>query len=145
MSDAVRERIVVNADTDTVLGVIIDYEAYPEWQDETRRVEVLERDDAGRGTRVRFEVDAKVLTAGYVLSYRYGDRQVAWTLEESDQIRTLDGTYRLSPQGAGATEVDYELEIVPSVPMPGMLRRRAAKRIVDSALTGLKRRAESAG
>ena len=51
------------------------------------------------------------------------------------------GRYRLAEDG-GTTEVTYTLSVDLSVPLPGMLKRRAEKRIMDQALTGLKRRVE---
>jgi hypothetical protein len=38
--------------------------------------------------------------------------------------------------------VTYELAVAVRVPMPGMLKRRAEKIIIDTALKGLKTRAE---
>lgn len=143
MSEAVSDSITVQADPDTVMDVIADFEAYPEWQDEIKNVEVLETDDDGWGTKVRFEVDAKVLSMRYVLGYTYGDNQMHWTLVEGDQLRKIDGSYLLHDQGDGTTLVTYDLEVVPAISLPKMLRRKAAQRIVDGALKGMKRRVES--
>ena len=46
--------------------------------------------------------------------------------------------------GSG-TNVTYELTIGLRLPMLGMLKRRAEKTIIDTALKGLKSRAESGG
>ena len=43
----------------------------------------------------------------------------------------------------GATEATYELTVGLRVPMPGLLKRRAEKTIIDTALKGLKNRVES--
>ncbi|MDP9405190.1 MAG: SRPBCC family protein [Actinomycetota bacterium] len=143
MTDAVRDRIVVAADPDTIMDVIGDFEAYPEWQPEVRGVEVLETDDDGWGTRVRFTVDAKVALATYVLDYTYRDTEMRWTLVEGDKLRRNDGAYTLHDRGDGTTEVHYELELEPTVSVPGLIRRQVAKRIADTALKGMKRRVES--
>lgn len=143
MADAVSDHIAVQADPDTVMDVIVDYESYPDWQPEIKEAEILETDEDGWGTRVRFAVDAKVLTAEYVLRYTYGDDFVEWHLDESGQLDALDGIYRLQELEGGRTDVEYELDVVPSVRLPGMLRRQAARRIVDGALKGLKQRVES--
>jgi hypothetical protein len=61
-------------------------------------------------------------------------------------LKKLNGTYRLEPKGAGdggPTEVTYQLEAELSMPMIGMLRRKAEKVIIDAALKGLKKRVES--
>lgn len=143
MADAVSDSIAVNAEPDTVMDVIVDYEAYPDWQSEIKAAEILETDEHGWGTRVRYSVDAKVFTAEYVLRYTYGDDTVEWHLDSSDQLDALDGIYRLRDLGDGRTDVNYELDVVPSVRLPGVLRRQAARRIVDGALKGLKERSES--
>jgi ribosome-associated toxin RatA of RatAB toxin-antitoxin module len=143
MTDAVRESIVVEADPDTIMDVIADFEAYPEWQSEMKEAEILETDGDGWGKQVRYKVDAKVFSAEYVLAYTYGENEMRWSLVEGDQLRKNEGVYLLEEQDDGTTLVTYELEVEPSIPMPGMLRRKAAKKIVDGALKDMKRRVES--
>jgi hypothetical protein len=53
----------------------------------------------------------------------------------------MDGAYRLATRGAG-TAVTYELSVEVKMPMLGMLRRKAEKTIIDTALKELKKRAE---
>jgi ribosome-associated toxin RatA of RatAB toxin-antitoxin module len=142
MSEAVRESIVVAADPDTIMDVIADFEAYPDWQKEFKEAEILESDADGWGTKVRYKVDAKVISAEYVLAYTYTDNEMRWELVDGDQLRKNEGTYTLEDQGDGTTLVTYELEVETSIPMPGMLRRKAAKRIVDGALKDMKQRVE---
>lgn len=148
MSDAVSDSIVVDADADAVMEVIADFESYPQWQEEIKDVEVLETDDDGWGTMVRYTVDAKIFSTTYVLAYTYTDEAdggygMSWTLVEGDQLRKVDGTYRLVDQSDGSTLVTYDLEIVPTITLPKLLRRKAAQRIIDGALGGMKRRVES--
>lgn len=144
MSDAVSDRIVVRAAPDRVLAVITDFAAYPQWQDEVRGADVLEHDAQGLGTRVRIALDAKVLKGSLVLAYDYPDPStVRWHLVESDLLRRNDGSYHLTGRADGTTEVTYTLEVDPTVRLPGMLRRQAARRIADGALKGLKARVES--
>jgi len=143
VSDTVRDTIVVSADPDAIMDVIADFDAYPEWQDEVREVEILETDDDGWGTRVRFVVSAQGFAATYVLGYRYGDTEMRWSLVEGDKVRRNDGAYVLSDRGDGTTLVTYELAIEPAITLPGLVRRQIARRIADTALTGMKRRVES--
>lgn len=64
------------------------------------------------------------------------------TLAESSLLRSLEGTYLLAPKGSG-TEVTYELAVDLQIPMIGMLKRKAERKITDSALKDLKKRVES--
>jgi ribosome-associated toxin RatA of RatAB toxin-antitoxin module len=143
MADSVSERITVAADPATVLQVVRDVAAYPAWQSETKEAEVLGTDPEGRPARARLLIDAGILRTTMVLDYRHSDQGMSWTLVEGDQLRRNDGRYEVVDQGDGTTELTYSLDVEPTVPLPGMIRRRAAKRIVDTALRGAKARAES--
>jgi ribosome-associated toxin RatA of RatAB toxin-antitoxin module len=145
VSDAVRDSVVIKADVDTIMDVIAGFEAYPDWQPEMRQVEILATDDDGWATQVRFHLDAKVVRSVYTLAYTYTDASVAWHLVEGDQVRQIDGSYTLVDRGDGTTEVTYDLEVDIAMALPGLVKRQGAKRIVDGALKGLKKRVESLG
>ena len=82
----------------------------------------------------------------YVLDYDWDDdARVRWHLAEAGSvISEMTGGYELAERGDG-TEVTYELAVGIRVPMIGMLKRRAEKTIIDTALKGLKSRAETIG
>lgn len=144
MGQKVSDSTRIAADPDTILDVITDHAAYPEWAEGMQKAEVLETDAEGRPTRTRFQVDAKVVEATYTLAYTYGPNRVSWNLVEGDMVNQLDGAYILAPSGS-ETEVTYELEVDVDIPLPGFMKKRAAKQILDTGLRGLKQRAESRG
>jgi ribosome-associated toxin RatA of RatAB toxin-antitoxin module len=127
-----------------VMAVVADFEAYPEWVGNLEEVEVVARDRRGRGTRVAFRLGTPLGEQSYTLAYRYlpGDAGVAWTYVEGT-LEDLAGSYTLEPAGDGATRVTYRLQVELAMPLPGLVRRQAAKQIVRSALADLKRRVES--
>ena len=126
------------------MAVIADFGAYPQWATGVRSTEVLDQDADGRASRVRFSLDAGVIKDNYVLGYDWdGDVQVSWELAEAGSvISEMSGAYRLADRG-DTTEVRYELAVGIRIPMIGMLKRRAEKTIIDTALKGLKSRAEA--
>jgi ribosome-associated toxin RatA of RatAB toxin-antitoxin module len=128
-----------------IMGVIADFDAYPEWVGTLEEVEILERDRQGRATKVAFKLRTPVLRAAYTLAYRYepDDRGMSWTYVEGT-LQDLSGGYALEPLDDGATRVTYRLEVELGMPLPGLLKRQAAKQIVRSALGDLKQRVESA-
>jgi ribosome-associated toxin RatA of RatAB toxin-antitoxin module len=138
----VSETTTIAAPAATVLAVITDLDSYPEWAEGVLETEVLARDDQDRPDRARFRLDAKVAEVRYTLQYRYTEDTVSWTLLEGDTISQLDGRYELTPDGDG-TSVRYDLEADVDMPLPGFLKKRAAKQILEQGLEGLKRRAES--
>lgn len=135
--------ILIAAPRHDVMAVISDFPAYPEWATAVREAEVMARDDGGRASRVRFRLDAGMVKDTYVLGYAWSGDAVSWDLAEAGSVISgMSGAYRLADRD-GATKVTYELTVDVRVPMPGMVKRRAEKIIIDTALKGLKGRAES--
>ena len=143
MADRTSSSITVAADRATVMGIIADFGAYPDWATGVRSAEVVETDPGGGPRRVRFSLDAGLIRDSYVLAYEWdADVAVRWQLDEAGSTVTeMSGAYLLADEG-GATRVSYELAVATKMPLPGLIRRRAEKTIVDTALRGLKSRAE---
>lgn len=144
MGQRVSDSITIEADADTIFGIITDLEAYPDWVDGMLEAEVLSRDEDGRPDQARFRVDARVAEISYTLAYSYDGHDVSWTLVEGETISQLDGIYALTPKN-GATDVRYSLEADIDMPVPGFLKKRATRTILDQGLRGLKEQAEGQG
>ena len=54
----------------------------------------------------------------------------------------MNGSYTLAAQGDTGTTVTYRLAVDVKIPMLGMLKRKAEKIIIDTALKELKKRVE---
>jgi hypothetical protein len=146
MADKTTSSIVIGVPRKDVMTVIADFTAYPRWATAVRSAEVLSRDPGGRASAVRFQLDAGMIKDSYVLGYDWdGDAQVRWNLTEAGSvISEMTGGYTLADRG-DSTEVTYDLAVGIRIPMIGMVKRRAEKMIIDTALKGLKARAESIG
>jgi hypothetical protein len=143
MAARTSSRIVIAAPRAAVMAVIADFAAYPQWASAVRAAEVV-GDGDGRASRVRFTLDAGVVKDTYVLGYDWdGDAAVRWHIAEAGSvISAMDGGYLLADRD-GATETTYELSVDLRIPLPGLLKRRAERTIIDTALQGLKNRVES--
>jgi ribosome-associated toxin RatA of RatAB toxin-antitoxin module len=142
MADTGTGSITIAAPKSDVMAVIADLERYPEWSGSIKEVSVVASGSGGRPSTARFELDAGVLRDTYVLGYEWhGDDSVTWTLVESKIMKSQDGSYTLV-ENDDQTEVTYELAVELSIPMLGMLKRKAQKAIIDTALTELKKRVE---
>jgi ribosome-associated toxin RatA of RatAB toxin-antitoxin module len=143
VADKTTQTIYIDADPAEVMKAIADLEAYPEWISEYKEVEVLEADDDGYPKRARMLMDARILKDTLIMSYEWpADRKsLSWTLESSSLLKSLEGSYILAPKGSG-TDVTYELAVDLAVPMIGMLKRKAERRLIDGALKDLKKRVE---
>lgn len=146
MADKTSSTMTIEAPKSVIMAVIADFAAYPRWATGVRAAEVLATGPDGRAERVKFTLDAGVIKDSYVLAYAWhGDEQVGWELaERGTAVSEMSGAYRLEHTG-GATKVTYELAVGLAIPMIGMLRRRAEKTIIDTALKGLRTRVQLTG
>src|SRR4051794_23814841 len=145
MADRTSSSITINTGKSAVMTAIADFAAYPAWADGVTSAEVLSTGAGERADRVRFTLEAGPIKDTYVLAYAWDDDDaVTWDLAERGKVVTgMSGSYRLAGRaGADATDVTYELTVDVSIPMIGMLKRRAEKMIIDAALKGLKRHVE---
>jgi carbon monoxide dehydrogenase subunit G len=146
MADKTSSTMTIAAPTSVIMAVIADFAAYPKWATGVRGAEVLATGADGRAERVKFTLDAGVIKDSYVLAYTWhDDEQVAWELaERGAAVSEMSGAYRLEHAG-DATKVTYELAVGLAIPMIGMLKRRAEKTIIDTALKGLRTRVQVTG
>ncbi|MDC3376388.1 SRPBCC family protein [Candidatus Nanopelagicales bacterium] len=144
MADQTESSIEINASPAEIMTVIADLAAYPEWSDGITSVEVLSvYEEDGRPADARFHLDSGPIRDDYELEYDWdGDTEVTWKLTTGDMVTAMDGMYRLTPSG-DSTTVLYRLAVDVKIPMLGMIKRKAEKVIVDTALKGLKERVES--
>ena len=131
MTDSTSSSVHIAADPGAVLDVIADFEAYSDWADQ-----------------VEYVLDAGAVKDTYVLEYDWdgiaedGSGVVSWHLVRAGVLKALDGSYTLTALDGG-TRVDYSLAVDVKIPMIGMLKRKAEKVIIDTALKELKKRVES--
>lgn len=147
MADTTESSIVIDAEPGAILDAIADLEAYPEWTGAIKEVEILAEEGDGWPDRVRMTMDAGVIKDTYTLDYDWdiaedGSGTVSWTLVEASVLKAMDGTYTLTAVD-DRTQVDYSLLVDLKIPVLGMLKRKAEKVIIDTALKDLKKRVES--
>ena len=142
MAESVKDSIDIVATAEEIFDVATDFENYPSWNPQIKKVEILETDEDGYATEVWFEVDAKVKKVQYTLEYDYSKAPEAysWKLVEGD-VKKLTGSYKFD-EFDDVTDVTYQLSIDPGFSVPGFLKRQGEKQIVKGALEDLKKRVE---
>jgi uncharacterized membrane protein len=144
MPDESTQSITIDADPAEIMAVIADFANYPQWATSVQKAEILELGGDGRARRVAFALDAGIVRDNYELTYLWtGDECVEWRLTSGEMMRAQQGSYVLRPAGNGATTVTYTLSVDLIVPMLGLLKRKAERVVMDTALKELKKRVET--
>jgi ribosome-associated toxin RatA of RatAB toxin-antitoxin module len=138
-----KHSLVIDAEPEACFRAITDYETFPEWQAAVKSVDVLSRDEHGRGRDVRFRIDAKVRQVGYTLRYSYDEpHAITWEYVEGD-VRSVDGEYTLEGRGDGSTLATYSLAIDPGMWLPGPVKGMLTGQVMKRSVEDLKRRVET--
>lgn len=130
--------VVIEASPEDILDVIADVKSAPTWSPQYQSAEVLESYDDGRPKRVKMKVKAAGLTDEQEVEYTWTATSASWTLIKAGQLKSQDATYTLTPQG-DKTKVRFDLNVDPSVPIPGFLLKRTLKGAMETATEGLRK------
>ncbi len=144
MAETATESITIAAPLDKVWEIATDLENYPTWTHDVKEVVITNRDDEGRPHEVEFRTSALGRSTHYTLEYDYtsAPKRLAWTMVKGDIQRSIDGAFIFQPTDDGNTHVQYDLAIELVVPLPGFVKRRAERRILN-AIKELKTFAEA--
>lgn len=146
MAESSTQSLTMKASATAIMDVIADFPAYPEWTGAVKKVEVTDPGQRGRAKRVKFSLDAGLIKDSYELEYDWAadGHSVSWDLVSGQMQKSQHGSYQLAAKGSGETEVTYTLAVQLNVPLIGVLRRKAEKTIMDTALKELRKRVENA-
>ena len=139
-TDHARREVEVHAGLDAVLATIRDVGSQPEWIPTIQEAEVLETDDAGLPRTARFAASTAVGTDRYTLAYEHAPDAMSWSMVEGRLQTGQEGVYTVEALAPGRVRVTYDLTIHHGLPLPGFIRSRIIKGLVDETLTGLKGR-----
>jgi ribosome-associated toxin RatA of RatAB toxin-antitoxin module len=128
----------IDAPPQACFDALTEYERLPEWQGAVKSIEVLERDDQGRGSVVEYEIDAKFKTVRYRLRQVYDEPRRVGSEYLGGDFRDFAGEWRFLPiDGGRRTRAELDLRIDPGRFVPGPLRRAISDAVMRRALSDL--------
>ncbi len=140
MSTMAEHSEVVEADVRRCFDAVTAFESYPQWMPAFRAVNVLERDEDGRGALVEFRIDAKLREVRYVLRHHFDvPHRISWDYVEGD-AKDVDGEWLFEEAGPGRTRCTYRVSFDVGGFVPGSVKRALAEQAVRSSLHALGRR-----
>ena len=135
--------IVINVPPEKLFDVITDYEKYPEFLPEVKKVKV----EHGQGAvkEVTYTVDIKAKVINYTLKHTAEKpSKVAWTMIKGEMMKGNDGTWQLKPGPTpGSTEALYSIDLKLSSLVPGFIEKALAEQSLPALLANFKKRAET--
>jgi ribosome-associated toxin RatA of RatAB toxin-antitoxin module len=138
----VSKTVEVGASAETVMSIVADFEAYPQWNEEIKGCWVLARYDDGRPSQLRLDVAVSGMDGSYICAVYYPSPAEIYTvLQQGDLFSKQQQNFSVVPMGATSLlTVDFDVEITLAIP------KAMVKKVVSDALDyladNLKKRAE---
>jgi ribosome-associated toxin RatA of RatAB toxin-antitoxin module len=138
----VSKTVEVAATPETIMSIVADFEAYPQWNEEVKGCWVLARYDDGRPSQLRLDVQVQGMEGSYICAVYYPSPVEIYTvLQQGDLFSKQQQNF--SVVGLGATSLlTVDLDVETKVAIPKTMLRK----VVDDALgylaDNLKKRAE---
>ena len=138
----VSKTVEVNADADTILRIVADFEAYPDWNPEAKAVYVLARYDDGRPSQLRLDMEIQGQSGTFIQAVYYpGEGQIQTVLQQGEVFTKQDQLFSVVAMGPSSLlTVDLEVEV--SLPVPAVMVKKLANDVLDHLADNLKSRAE---
>jgi len=135
--------VTVNVPPEKLFEVIVDYERYPEFLPEVKKVKV----EAGQGSikEVTYTVDIKAKVINYTLRHT-AERpsKLSWTMIKGEMMKGNDGTWMLKAGAQpGTTDATYTIDLKLSSLVPAFIEKALAEQSLPGLLANFKARAEN--
>jgi coenzyme Q-binding protein COQ10 len=141
MAEATRS-IDIKAPVEKVFRIISDYERYPEFLPEVKRVSTSDR--SGNRVKVHYEVEV-IKRIKYTLELsEEPPHRVRWSFVEGELMRDNHGSWSLEAAGPEQTRATYSIEMALGPLVPKAIVKALVETSLPKMLDAFKKRAESA-
>ena len=138
----VSKTVEVNADADSILAIVADFEKFPEWNPEAKAVYVLARYDDGRPSQLRLDMEIQGQSGTFIQAVYYpGEGQIQTVLQQGEVFTKQEQLFSVVAMGPSSLlTVDMDVEV--SLPVPAVMVKKLANDVLDHLADNLKSRAE---
>jgi ribosome-associated toxin RatA of RatAB toxin-antitoxin module len=139
--------VTVNVPPEKFFDVVSDFEKYPEFLPEVKRIKVEPGQGGakeGGAKDVTYMVDIKAKVITYTLRHTSERPTVLrWTMIKGEMMKGNDGAWTLKPgPKPDTTEATYTIDLRLSALVPGFIEKALAEQSLPGLLANFKSRAE---
>jgi carbon monoxide dehydrogenase subunit G len=138
----VSKTVDVAAPAEAIMGIVADFERYPEWNEEIKGCWVLARYADGRPSQLRLDVVVQGQAGTFITAVYYpGENQVYTVLQQGDHFDKQEQKFSVVPIGATSL-LTVDLDVETKLPIPKQMVKKAIGDTLDYLAGNLKTRAE---
>jgi ribosome-associated toxin RatA of RatAB toxin-antitoxin module len=138
----VSKTVEVAATPETIMSIVGDFAAYPDWNDEIKGCWVLARYDDGRPSQLRLDVSVQGMDGSYICAVYYPSPAEIYTvLQQGDLFSKQQQNF--SVVGMGSTSLlTVDLDVETKMAVPKLMVKKIVNDALDYLAGNLKKRAE---
>jgi ribosome-associated toxin RatA of RatAB toxin-antitoxin module len=138
----VSKTVEVEASTESIMAIVADFEAYPQWNEEIKGCWILARYDDGRPSQLRLDTSVQGMDGTYIQAVYYpGENQIQTVMQQGDLFSKQEQLFSAVAMGPTALlTVDLDVEI--TMPVPAMMVKKVVGDALEHLADNLKKRAE---
>jgi ribosome-associated toxin RatA of RatAB toxin-antitoxin module len=138
----VSKTVEVAAPADSIMAIVADFEAYPQWNEEIKGCWVLARYDDGRPSQLRLDTSVQGMDGVYIQAVYYpGDNQIQTVMQQGDLFSKQEQLFSVVDMGA-ASLLTVDLDVEVSMPIPAVMVKKVVNDALEHLANNLKNRAE---
>lgn len=138
----VSKTVEVAAAPETIMSIVADFEAYPQWNEEVKGCWVLARYDDGRPSQLRVDVSIQGMDGTYICAVYYPSPAEIYTvLQQGDLFAKQQQNFSVVGMGA-ASLLTVDLDVETKMAIPQMMVKKVVNDALDYLADNLKKRAE---
>ncbi|MGY4708225.1 SRPBCC family protein [Mycolicibacterium sp. CBM1] len=138
----VSKTLEVNAHATSILDIVADFEAYPQWNDEVKAVYILARYDDGRPSQLRLDMVIQGHESTFIQAVYYpGPTQIQTVLQQGEVFTKQDQLFSVVEMGPSSL-LTVDLDVETSLPVPAMMVKKLVNDVLEHLANNLKTRAE---
>ncbi|MFL0180897.1 MULTISPECIES: SRPBCC family protein [unclassified Mycobacterium] len=138
----VSKTVEVAADAATIMGIVADFEAYPQWNEEIKGAWVLARYDDGRPSQLRLDASYSGFDGTFIQAVYYpSGTQIQTVLQQGDLFTKQEQLFSAVEIGP-TTLLTVDMNVETQMPVPKPMLKKAFSNALDYLADNLKRRAE---
>ena len=138
----VSKTVEVDASAESIMSIVADFEAYPEWNEEIEGCWVLARYDDGRPSQLRLDVVVQGQSGTFITAVYYPTPHEIYTvLQQGDHFEKQEQKFSVVPIGPTSL-LTVDLDVETKLPFPKPMVKKAIGDTLDYLAGNLKTRAE---
>ena len=134
----VSKTVEVSVDAASILAIVADFKAYPQWNDGVKGLWVLARYDDGRPSQLRLDAKYEAIEDSFIQAVYYPNpNQIQTVLQQGNLFKKQEQLFSVVDTG-GSSLLTVDLDVEPSLPIPAPMVKQLANNVLDYLAEALK-------